>query len=244
MKRTFIAFGMWVSGFLLGPTEAWADPWETSVAAEYLPSNPSIGSPPRPGDTGSEPPRYGEDRNGSLAQDLAAAAGVVGGTIIPVTMVMVKWNETYNERSLYLDPSDRAVAADLLQTYGRTSAIVTPLTSWAGFMIGGGYRQNSVRALLCGVGAAALSYPIGSYLGRKVADPVTNLEAGAQPRSTDRTVFLGALVWTGIVTSGTVAGVVVGGGPVVRPTRDKGYTLNWVQNGDQRVLVHGFTGRF
>ena len=151
MKRIVIALGLWAYGLVSGHSEAWAEPWETDVANQYLPSAPSIGSPPRPGDTGSEPPSYGEDRNGSLAQDLAAAAGVVGGTIIPVTMVMVKWNETYNERSLYLDPSDREVAADLLQTYGRTSAIVTPLTSWAGFMIGGGYRQNSVRAFLCGV---------------------------------------------------------------------------------------------
>ena len=244
MKCILPSLGLWIGTALVGLSAAQAETGPVQVAPEYWPTAEEIGKPPRPGDTGSRPPRYGEDRSGSLAQDLAAVGGVVGGTVVPLTKIMVEWNETYNERSLQLDPSDREAAASLLRTHGLTSAIVTPLTSWAGFMIGGGYRQNPVRAFLGGVGAAALSYPVGAYLGGLVADPVTNLEAGVQPRFPDRTMFRAGLLWTGLVTTGTVAGVVVGGGPVVRRVRDPGYTMYWIQDGAQTIWMHGLQGRF
>jgi hypothetical protein len=222
--------------------DALADSIDSSLDPRWAPD--SLGKPPRPGETGGTLPDYGEERHGSFAQDMAAVGGLLGGSIIPVAMTMVKWNETYNERSLELKNKDRNEAMELLRTYGLTSAIVTPLTSWGGFMAGGGFRQQPARAFLCGVAASAVSYPVGSYLGRMIAEPVTNTAIGAQPRFPDRTMFLSSLVWTGVITSSTIAGVVVGGGEVVRRPRDPGYTLYMVQDGEQTLWVHGFQGRF
>ena len=199
----------------------------------------ALGKPPRPGDTGATLPAYGEDRHGSLAQDMAALAGVVTGTVVPLTMTMAKWNETYDERSLELKRSDRKDAAELMRTYALTSALVTPVTAWGGFMAGGGYRQKPLRAFLCGVGASALALPLGSYLGGLVVNPITDIDGGAQPRFPDRTMFMGSLVSTGFIASSTIAGVVVGGGEIVRKVRDPGYTLNVVKQGEQVVWVPG-----
>jgi hypothetical protein len=174
---------------------------------------------------------------------MAALGGIIGGAIVPITMTMVKWGQTYDERSLNLKQKHRDEASELLRTYGLTSAIVAPLTSWTGFMAGGGYRQQPVRALLCGVGAAAISYPVGSYLGRAVADPVLNSDKGT-PRYPDRTIFLGSLVWTGVIASSTIAGVAIGGGAIIRKTRDPGYALMVVPDGKNTLLVHSFSGQF
>jgi hypothetical protein len=221
---------------------AQAEPFDTALDPRWAPD--SLGTPPRPGEASGTLPEYGEDRHGSLAQDMAAVGGLLGGTIIPMTMTMVKWNETYDERSLELKKKDRTEATELLRTYGLTAAIVAPLTSWTGFMAGGGYRQKSARALLCGIAASAVAYPVGSYLGRLITEPVTDTDIAAQPRFPDRTMFLGSLVWNGIITSATVAGVAVGGGEIIRPTRDPGFTLHIVKEGDQTVWVPGFQTRF
>jgi hypothetical protein len=57
-------------------------------------------------------------------------------------------------------------------------------------------------------------------------------------------MFLGSLVWTGVTTSATIAGVAVGGGAVVRKTRDPGYVLMVVPDGDRTLWVHSFSGKF
>ena len=232
-----------LSGLLASP-EALAVPTIPVLELDPRWAPESVGKPPRPGDTGATLPDYGEDRHGALSQDMAAVGAIVGATIVPVSITMVKWKETYNERSLRLEVSDREEAAELLQTYGITSAIVAPLAGWGGFMAGGGFRQRPMRAFLCGVAASAISYPVGSYLGRAVADPVLDIEGGAQPRSPNRSVFLGSLVWNGVVTTGAVAGIAFGGGDVVRRARDPGFTMLLLDDGVERVWVPTVQGRF
>ena len=136
MSQVFRTLSILVVGGALTVSSAWAEPVSDSFEIDPSWQPDSLGTPPRPGDVGATLPEYGEDRHGALAQDMAALSGVLGGTVLPLTMTMVKWSEVFDERTSILENVHRNEAADLLLTYGRTSAFVSPLVSWAGFMAG------------------------------------------------------------------------------------------------------------
>ena len=244
MSQVFRTLSILVVGGALTVSSAWAEPVSDSFEIDPSWQPDSLGTPPRPGDVGATLPEYGEDRHGALAQDMAALSGVLGGTVLPLTMTMVKWSEVFDERTSILENVHRNEAADLLLTYGRTSAFVSPLVSWAGFMAGGGFRQKPVMALLCGIGASAIAYPLGSYLGRAIAEPITSIADGQQPMFPDRKVFAASLVWNGVITTATIAGVAIGGGETVRRPRDYGYALNLVPHEDGWIWMPSVRGSF